>query len=69
MRLALTPLVLDRRATAADLRALADATATAKRALLGGRVTLPTWLPLTLRALVGTTALLVSLESPGGEGR
>ncbi len=63
-RLAMEPLVLDRLARAEDLSALADATATAKRKMLGrGRLPIPPWMPLALRAMVGTLSLVVTLEA------
>lgn len=65
LRLALLPLVLDRAARTEDLTQLATATAASKRAMIGRRMVLPSWVPLTLRALVGTTSLLVTLESGG----
>jgi predicted unusual protein kinase regulating ubiquinone biosynthesis (AarF/ABC1/UbiB family) len=63
LRLALAPLVLDRPAEVADLTRLADATAASKGSMLGRRIAIPSWMPLTLRALVGTISLLVTLEN------
>ncbi|CAN5367901.1 hypothetical protein BH09MYX1_BH09MYX1_27330 [soil metagenome] len=63
MRLALVPLALDRPANAEDLERVVRASGDAKRRLIGRRVNVRPWLPLALRALLGTTALLAGLEA------
>lgn len=60
--LSLAPLAGDRPASAADLERVVRASTEAKRKLLGHRLTMPPWMPLTMRALLGTTALLAGLE-------
>jgi predicted unusual protein kinase regulating ubiquinone biosynthesis (AarF/ABC1/UbiB family) len=63
MRVALAPLALDRPARADDLERVVRVSGEAKRRLLGKRMTVPPWLPLAMRALLGTIALLVGLEA------
>jgi len=63
MRIALAPLALDRPARPDDLERIVRLSGEAKRRMLGKRLTLPPWIPLLLRALLGTTALLAGLEA------
>ncbi len=60
--LALAPLASDVPVRAAQLAELARVGADAKKRMLGSRLALPTWLPMLLRALIGTMALLVELD-------
>ncbi len=62
LRLALAPLTSERPARAADLEEVMRVSADAKKRLIGRRMPMPPWLPLVLRALLGTAALLVALE-------
>lgn len=61
-RLALAPLASNVVVRAEDLAELARIGAEAKKKMLGARTVFPTWMPLVLRALIGTMALLVELE-------
>lgn len=63
MRVALAPLALDRPARAEDLERVVRVSGEAKKRLVGRRMDVPAWLPLVLRALLGTTALLAGLEA------
>lgn len=63
MRVALAPLALDRPARAEDLARVVRTSGEAKRRLVGRRIDVPPWMPLVLRALLGTTALLAGLEA------
>ncbi len=62
--LALAPLAReDRRARPEDLAALSRLSTDAKKRMLGQRLALPPWLPLTMRAAIGLTALVIELEA------
>lgn len=63
MRVALAPLVLDGPASPEDLEKIVRLSGEAKRRLFGRRMSVPPWLPLVLRALLGTSALLSGLEA------
>lgn len=63
IRVVLEPLARDRPARAEDLECVVRLSGETKRGLIGHRWTPPPWLPLVLRALIGTTALLVTLEA------
>lgn len=61
---ALAPLAhTDRTSRQDDLAALSRLSTEAKKKMLGTRLSLPPWLPLTLRAAIGLTALLIELEA------
>ncbi len=60
---ALAPLASDARVRAEQLSELARIGAEAKKKMIGSRLPFPVWMPLTLRALIGSTALLIELEA------
>lgn len=62
---ALTPLATNAHVRAEQLSELARIGAEAKKKMLGSRLPFPVWMPLTLRALIGSMALLVELEANG----
>jgi len=62
---ALTPLATDARVLPEQLSELARIGMEAKKKMLGSRLGFPVWMPLTLRALIGSMALLIELEANG----
>lgn len=60
-------LVRGERIDAARVRAIVDTAGEMKRELLGERFALPPFLPFLMRALVGTNALLASLDAPASD--
>lgn len=60
---ALTPLATDAKVRAEQLSELARIGMEAKKKMLGSRLPFPVWMPLTLRALIGSTALFIELEA------
>jgi predicted unusual protein kinase regulating ubiquinone biosynthesis (AarF/ABC1/UbiB family) len=62
---ALSPLASNARVLPEQLSELARIGTEAKKKMIGSRLPFPVWMPLTLRALIGSTALLIELEANG----